>query len=62
VSYSEKDGRVILEISREDYELAMLIIGSAPRLVPFMRKLALLNRLNEGNPHYTPYEVAEKKS
>jgi hypothetical protein len=27
------------------------------RLVPLAKSLGLLNRLNEGNPNYTPYEV-----
>jgi hypothetical protein len=75
VSYREEDGKVVLTMSREDYELVLMMLGTAaattvadgilksvPLLVyPTSKSLALLNRLNSGNPNYTPYRVEEKK-
>jgi hypothetical protein len=65
VSYSEKDGQVILAMSREDYAglLEMFSYVSADQLARATKKskaelentLQLLNRLNEGNPNYKPY-------
>ena len=69
MSYSEQDGQVVLTMSREDYETTLdLIADSIHAKRNFWTGqgkpeiLALLNRLNEGNPHYTPYQVEEKKS
>ena len=69
MSYSEKDNQVILTMSREDYEVILMALGAftAPvlggRLVGGLNEmLSFMNRLNSGNPHYTPYQVeAEKK-
>jgi hypothetical protein len=68
VSYSERDGQVVLTMSREDYETLLIALGIAAGHA--MKEgarphkcLAFINRLNEGNPNYTPYQVeAEKKS
>jgi hypothetical protein len=65
MSYSEENGLVILSMSREDYERVLLLLGQAT--VESVRRhgrslfnlndiLALLNRLNQGNPNYTPYQ------
>jgi hypothetical protein len=73
VSYSEENGQVVLRMTREDYGIVMRALGSftAPIAAPalFTNKnrdaldqvLSLVNRLNEGNPHYTPYQVEAKK-
>jgi hypothetical protein len=72
MSYREENGQVVLTMSREDFNLLLMMLGTAtaatvpdgvlksvPILVyPRSRSLALLNRLNEGNPNYTPYELA----
>ena len=66
MSYSEENGQVVLRMSREDYDLlvygfGMLIgksfFGGNPRGL-----IEYFNRLNSGNPNYTPYQVGEKKS
>jgi hypothetical protein len=64
MGYSEKDGQVVLTMSREDYdELLKVFAGATVAAFPnTMWILRLLNRLNQGNPHYTPYRVGEKKS
>jgi hypothetical protein len=70
MSYSECDGQVILTMSKEDYGFLLRQFGQAtgaefPYLVAHGRigyVLEFLNRLNQGNAHYTPYHVeAEKK-
>jgi hypothetical protein len=62
VSYREENGQVILTMSREDYELlvygfGMLIgksfFGGSPHGL-----IEYFNRLNSGNPNYTPYKLS----
>jgi hypothetical protein len=61
MSWSIYGSTVCLEMSLEDYNALMIVIGyglgSAPHKDPeFFQSFArLLNRLNEGNPNYTPY-------
>ncbi len=71
MSYREENDQVILTMSREDYETLLLQLGIAAGWVAskdgasgesMLRNLAFLNRLNEGNPNYTPYQVEEEKS
>ena len=69
MSYSEENGLVVLRMSREDYERLLIFLGMATGVsmqrgrpvtsVPQI--LAFVNRLNEGNPKYTPYQVEAKK-
>ncbi len=66
MSYSEQDGQVVLTMSREDYDRLIFMFAGASALalkdgLPIGPTLELLNRLNFGNPHYTPYLVEEKK-
>jgi hypothetical protein len=71
MSYREENNQVVLTMSREDYELLLMVMGSAfgvakkfdgnLGLITADRVLGLTNRLNQGNPNYRPYEVAEKK-
>jgi hypothetical protein len=67
MSYSEKDGQVILTMSREDYDWLLMALGMATGLAArdscdVTPWLDVVNRLNSGNPNYTPYQVeAEKK-
>lgn len=56
MSYSEENGQVVLKMSREDYELLIRVLGKGT--TDFFRKF--LNRLNQGNPNYRPYQVEEK--
>jgi hypothetical protein len=53
---------VVLTLSREDYQKLMMALGFATSA--FLARpgelegiLMLMNRLNAGNPHYTPYRV-----
>jgi hypothetical protein len=62
MSYREENGLVILSMSREDYDRLLSMFAGASALalkdgLPIGRTLELLNRLNEGNPNYTPYQV-----
>jgi hypothetical protein len=69
MSYSEKDGQVILSMSGEDYQKLLIALGyytdgiscRAGKDSAFIEMIELLNRLNSGNPNYTPYQVEEKK-
>jgi hypothetical protein len=64
MSYSEENGQVVLRMSREDYNVIMMALGvfTAPVLAGQIGNrlndvLKFLNRLNDGNPNYTPYQV-----
>lgn len=72
MSYSEQDGQVILTLSREQYDRLLMTFAMATMNAMLLRKdfpravgniMELLNDLNAGNPHYTPYQVGtdEKK-
>jgi hypothetical protein len=66
MSYREENDQVILTMSREDYEGMLMVFAAATVQIRQMtgktdRVMALLNRLNSGNPHYTPYQVEAKK-
>ena len=68
MSYSEQDGQVILTMSREDYELLLMAMGyatgaaaqSGTPILPWRKAFGLMDRLNQGNPHYAPYQTGEK--
>lgn len=67
MSYSEENGFVVLRMTREDYEFLMFNLGACiaaqqiHRGTTLPRLIGMSNRLNEGNPHYTPYQVGEKQ-
>jgi len=68
MSYHEENGQVVLTMSRDDYDAVLIRLGIAAGYLSqqrdddaFRRTCALLNRLNEGNPHYIPYEVEPEK-
>ena len=71
MSYSEKDGQVVLTMSREDYDLLLVVFAAATKLsligpmgnliVGPDEIIGLLNRLNQGNPEYRPYQIEAKK-
>jgi len=72
MSYQEENGQVILTMSREDYERLIFRLGMAAGELLVRRggtfelelrkEFAFIDRLNSGNPNYTPYQVEEKKS
>lgn len=56
MSYAEKDGQVVLTMSREDYDIMLMALGAFTAYsYDRERILALVNRLNEGNPNWMPY-------
>lgn len=62
MSYAEKDGKVVLTMSREDYEQLLLSVGALMILRmehkdEIGKLFELVNRLNQGNPNFTPYQV-----
>ena len=67
MSYREQDGQVILSMSKEDYELLLIALGSAVGAALQGRGMLGLrvvcdfaNRLNQGNPHYIPYQSGDR--
>jgi hypothetical protein len=65
MAYREENGQVVLTMSREDYERPLISLGYytggvLQRGGKINDLLALMNRLNDGNPNYTPYEVTGK--
>jgi len=68
VSYREENGQVILTMSREDYDRVLMRLGTAGGVLSrqsftnaqLWDELKFLNRLNEGNPNYTPYRTKER--
>jgi len=68
MSYREENGQVVLTMTREDYQEFLLAFGHWSRIqrggdgkARRNRLLEILNRVNRGNPNYTPYQVAEEK-
>jgi hypothetical protein len=65
MSYREENGQVILTISRDDYNSILFALGAMAGNATkhgsdLSWHLQLMNRINEGNPNYTPYQVEEK--
>jgi hypothetical protein len=67
VSYSEENGQVVLRMSREDFQMLLIVLGYATggaikdAWTPASRMFELMNRINEGNPNFRPYqEEAER--
>jgi hypothetical protein len=64
MSYSEENGQVVLRMSRYDFlflrrVLGEMLAGEWGRSAESTKQF--LNRLNSGNPNYTPYQVEEKR-
>lgn len=71
--YSEEGDLVVLRMTREDYAALIFLLGFAEgsekrnyeatpglnRSVPNMAT-KLANRINEGNPYWTPYKLSEE--
>ena len=67
MSYREENGQVVLTMKAEDYEMILMALGAFTAMTwrnggDNKRMFELMNRLNEGNPHYTPYQTGEPKS
>ena len=66
--YREENDQVVLTMSVEDYQKFLMLLGAGTAVLTkrggifdINNTLELLNRLNSGNPNYTPYQVEEKK-
>ena len=64
MKYTEKDDTITLEMSRGDYNHLLLALGMAAGLASdkptFWKWIEFTNRLNAGNPHFTPYEIPDE--
>lgn len=67
MTYKEEGNRVTLEMTGEDYENLLLLMGVALGSAShfndrdlFWRWMGFVNRMNEGNPRFTPYEIPEE--
>lgn len=64
VSYEERDNQVILTMSREDYDILIEVLRMSTYKfgeISQRRAEEFVNRLNQGNPHYTPYQTEKEK-
>ena len=64
MSYSEENGQVVLTMSRDNYHKVIFRLGTALTCCHWRaldEELRLLNRINEGNPNWTPFEVSPRK-
>jgi hypothetical protein len=55
-----ENGRVVIELSYEEYECLLLMMGYAlggNSTNPYWWRV--VNAINEGNPRWTPYEIPE---
>lgn len=61
LGYSQDgDGTVTLRMAREDYDWIIFALGHLTGASPdhaSQKVIALVNRLNAGNPNFTPYAV-----
>jgi hypothetical protein len=65
--YTQQGERVTLDMTRDDYDKLMLMLGYATgaanmagELTLFWSWLRLANELNNGNPNFRPYEIPEE--
>lgn len=66
MSYQEENGTVVLRMSKEDFEenQRCIVVAALFHLQRGEgeindRIFAFLDRLNQGNPNYTPYQVTK---
>jgi hypothetical protein len=61
LGYNERDGLVVLAMTQADYENVLVALGFATGAAVSSSTrtflVGLINRLNQGNPNFTPYEV-----
>ena len=63
MSYREVDGRVHIELTREEYGLLNMALGAAASTEMGWGRdfIRLANTINDGNPNWTPYILEEEK-
>jgi hypothetical protein len=61
MSYSVVNGRVHIELTREEYHLLLMALGAAAASEFGMQEsfIRLANSINDGNPSWTPFEVKQ---
>jgi hypothetical protein len=64
MTYTQQGERVTLEMTRDDYDRLMIMLGYAcgasrarSEISLFWSWLRFTNELNNGNPNFTPYEI-----
>lgn len=67
LGYSEEGGVVTLRMTRADYLRLTLAIGVAAGTMStteshLFEALAMANRLNAGNPQWTPYTIPDRET
>lgn len=64
LGYSEKDGVVTLRMVRDDYSTILFALGfylsQQPSRGRLGQAIGLVNRINAGNPNFTPYGIPEE--
>lgn len=64
LGYSEEDGVVVVRMTGEDWNRLLLNLGFAAGSMMTTQGrygvLAIANRLNVGNPTFTPYQIPPK--
>lgn len=67
ITYTRQGDQVTLEMSGDDFDQLLMILGYAAgsahrdrELLTFYAWLDFTNRLNATNPSFTPYEIPEE--
>lgn len=67
MKYIENGDTITLEMSFDDYSLLLIMLGAATGLahqrgdeVRFWRWIDFVNRMNAGNPNFTPYDIPDE--
>lgn len=58
-------GEIVLTMSEGDFELLLMALGYATGVVsmkkePYGWLIGLVNRINENNPNFRPYQIPEE--
>jgi hypothetical protein len=64
VSYREENGQVMVTMDMLDWQILLILLGRTLTILERDERPAffsLVNRLNQGNPDYTPYQVEAKR-
>ncbi len=64
MGYREENGLVVLTMTQDDFGLLLYSIGYAGgnSRGKWLEYFALANRLNAGNPNFTPYEMPTEET
>jgi hypothetical protein len=71
MTYTERGDEVILQMTRDDYERLLFLLGISGGFIarehgaqskPFRDYINFINGLNTGNPHFVPYRDLDAAS